>query len=37
MTVCVEKSDAARLMTEGGDDRIVLDPETGLNRYYSAP
>jgi hypothetical protein len=24
-------------MTRGGDARIVLDPETGLNRYYSAP
>lgn len=28
---------AARLMTEGGDARIRLDPETGLNRYHSAP
>ena len=37
MTLCVEKADAARLMTEGCDDRIVLEPETGLNRYYSAP
>lgn len=37
MAVCVEKPDAARLMTSGGDARIVLDPETGLNRYYSAP
>jgi hypothetical protein len=37
MTACVEKPDAARLMTEGCDDRIVLQPETGLNRYYSAP
>ena len=37
MTVCVEKPDASRLMTEGGDARIVLNPETGLNRYYSAP
>jgi hypothetical protein len=37
MTVCVEKPDAARLMTGGGDARIVLDHETGLNRYYSAP
>jgi hypothetical protein len=24
-------------MTSGGDARLVLDPETGLNRYYSAP
>jgi hypothetical protein len=37
MTVCVEKPDAARLMTCGGDARIVLNPATGLNRYYSAP
>ena len=28
---------AAALMTTGGDARIVLDPETGLNRYHSAP
>jgi len=28
---------AARLMTEGGDARLTLDPATGLNRYYSAP
>jgi hypothetical protein len=37
MTVCVEKPDAARLMTRGCDARIVLDEATGLNRYYSAP
>ena len=32
-------SDAAatQIMTGGGDARIVLDPATGLNRYYSAP
>ena len=29
--------DATRLMTTGGDARIVLRPETGLNRYHSAP
>ena len=28
---------AATLMTSGGDARIVLDPATGLNRYFSAP
>ena len=28
---------AARLMAQGGDARIRIDPETGLNRYYSAP
>ena len=37
MTVCVEIPDSVRLMTEGGDARLVLNPETGLNRYYSAP
>jgi hypothetical protein len=37
MTVCVDKPDAVHLMTEGCDARIVLNPETGLNRYYSAP
>lgn len=29
--------EATRLMTTGGDARIVLRPETGLNRYHSAP
>ena len=29
--------DAAALMTTGGDARIVLRAETGLNRYHSAP
>lgn len=24
-------------MTQGGDARILLDPETGLNRYHSGP
>jgi hypothetical protein len=28
---------ATQLMTTGGDARIVLDPRTGLNRYFSAP
>jgi hypothetical protein len=28
---------ATRLMTEGGDARIRLDPATRLNRYFSAP
>lgn len=31
------RQDAAALMTTGGDARIVLRPETGLNRYHSAP
>jgi hypothetical protein len=31
------RSEAARLMTTGGDARLVLRPETGLNRYHSAP
>ncbi|HEX8308991.1 MAG TPA: hypothetical protein VF645_11310 [Allosphingosinicella sp.] len=30
-------SPATALMTTGGDARIVLRPETGLNRYHSAP
>ncbi|MDP8994322.1 MAG: hypothetical protein M3N07_04950 [Pseudomonadota bacterium] len=30
-------SAATLLMTSGGDGRIRLDPETGLNRYFSAP
>jgi hypothetical protein len=37
MTICVDKADAVQLMTGGCDARIVLNPETGLNRYYSAP
>ncbi|HWT11254.1 MAG TPA: hypothetical protein VN231_00715 [Allosphingosinicella sp.] len=43
MTVRVEKlgrahsTDAREIMATGGDARITLDPETGLNRYYSAP
>lgn len=28
---------ATRLMTTGGDARLLLDPATGLNRYHSAP
>ncbi|QUT06245.1 hypothetical protein KFK14_01800 [Sphingobium phenoxybenzoativorans] len=27
----------ARLLTEGGDARITLNPETGLNRYLASP
>jgi hypothetical protein len=30
-------SEAAALMTGGGDARILLDPATGLNRYFCAP
>ncbi|MEA3065974.1 MAG: hypothetical protein QOJ27_2431 [Sphingomonadales bacterium] len=30
-------SDLTRLMTTGGDARIVLDPGTGLYRYFSVP
>ncbi|MGZ8332486.1 MAG: hypothetical protein ACXWUZ_05000 [Allosphingosinicella sp.] len=33
----IAQSAATRLMTTGGDARIVLRPETGLNRYHSAP
>ena len=34
-----ERTDAPAtiLMTTGGDARIVLKPETGLNKYFSAP
>lgn len=28
---------AAELLTQGGDARIVVDPATGLNQYFSAP
>jgi len=37
MTLRVEKAEAAALMSEGGDARILIDPATGLNRYYSTP
>lgn len=30
-------SELADWMTRGGDARIVLDPDTALNRYHSAP
>jgi hypothetical protein len=30
-------SELAEWMTRGGDARIVLNPETGYNRYYSTP
>jgi hypothetical protein len=36
MDLCMEKS-AAEWMTTGGDARIHLGDETGLNIYYSAP
>lgn len=36
-SVAVTASDLTRLLTTGGDARIVLDPQTGLNRYFSAP
>lgn len=29
--------ETVRLLASGGDERIVLDPTTGLNRYYAAP
>jgi hypothetical protein len=31
-----ERAAMARLLAAGGDERIVLDPETGLNRYGCA-
>ena len=33
----VSDLEATRLMTTGGDARLLLDPESGLNRYFSAP
>lgn len=27
----------ARLLTQGGDARIAIDPATGLNRYFASP
>src|SRR4051794_28458697 len=30
-------SEASRLMATGGDERLVLKAETGLNKYHSAP
>jgi hypothetical protein len=36
-SVAVTASDLTRLLTTGGDARIVLGPESRLNRYYSAP
>jgi len=30
-------SEASRLMTTGGDERLTLRAETGLNKYHSAP
>lgn len=33
----IENEEAARLMTQGGDARILIDAGTGLNRYFSAP
>jgi len=29
--------EAVRLLSSGGDERITLDPLTGLNKYFSAP
>ncbi|HYD25967.1 MAG TPA: hypothetical protein VEB68_14355 [Croceibacterium sp.] len=29
--------EAVRLLASGGDERIVLDPASGLNRYFSGP
>ncbi len=41
MTISIDNGSlrppAALLMTQGGDGRIRLDPNTGLNRYHSAP
>src|SRR3954447_15163798 len=32
-----ELSEASRLMATGGDERLNLNPDSGLNRYHSAP
>jgi hypothetical protein len=37
MRVTALAPDAAQLMTRGGDARLILSPETGLNLYHSAP
>lgn len=29
--------ETVRLLSSGGDERIVLDPKTGLNKYFSGP
>ena len=29
--------ETVRLLASGGDERITLDPATGLNKYFSAP
>ena len=29
--------ETVRLLSSGGDERITLDPATGLNKYFSAP
>jgi hypothetical protein len=36
-SVAVTASELTHLMTTGGDARIVLRPDSGLNRYFSAP
>ena len=25
------------ILTEGGDDRLVIDPKTGTNKYHAKP
>jgi hypothetical protein len=37
MTAIPGDGAAAAIMATGGDGRIRLEPETGLNRYFSAP
>ena len=29
--------DTVALLASGGDERIALDPATGLNKYFSGP
>ena len=37
MTMDARALETVRLLSSGGDERITLDPVTGLNRYFSAP
>ena len=37
ITLTRQARETARLLASGGDERITLDPGTGLNKYFSAP
>jgi hypothetical protein len=32
-----EMTEFPLILTEGGDDRLTLDPRTGTNKYYAKP